>query len=103
MAYITGRAQHPLWRVFKVIMFLALIAGVAGTYFYLHPELWRKWTKGTPLAPPPVITSVYKWQDRDGEWQITDQPPPPGIKYEVQIYNSDVNVVPSLSAEEQKK
>lgn len=101
MAYITGRAQHPVVKVFKVLIIILVIAGVAGGYLYLHPEIWQKWVKGTPLQPPPSVTHVYKWQDANGQWQVSDHPPPAGTKYETLNYSSDANVVPSLSTEQE--
>ena len=103
MAYITGRAQHPALKALKVLVIIVVIAGVAGGYLYLHPELWREWVKGTPLEPLPVVTNVYKWQDTNGQWQITDRPPPTGTKYEILKYSSDANIVPSIPVEQEEK
>lgn len=103
MAYITGRAQHPAVKALKVLVVILIIASVAGGYLYLHPEAWKKWTKGTPLEPAPTVTRVYKWQDANGQWQVSDHLPPPGTKYEVLNYSGDENVVPSLSVENEEK
>jgi hypothetical protein len=100
MAFVTGRAQHPAWKVFKTILFVLVILAAAGAYFYLHPEKWNKWVKGTPLAPAPKVTQMYKWRDTNGQWQISDRPPDDGSKYEVMKFHSDTNIVPSLPVEE---
>jgi hypothetical protein len=103
MAFVTGRAQHPVWKAFKTILFVLVILAAAGAYLYMHPATWNKWVKGTPLAPAPAVTQMYKWRDANGQWQISDRPPDAGVKYEVMKYRSDTNVVPSLPAEEKGK
>ena len=39
-------------------------------------------------------TRVYKWRNTDGEWQLTDHPPPAGVEYEHLDYHEDLNVLP---------
>jgi hypothetical protein len=48
-------------------------------------------------------TRVYKWRDADGGWQITDEPPPEGTKFEKLEYVNDANVVPSVPKNTTKK
>ena len=103
MAFVTGRAQHPVWKALKTVLFVLVILAVAGVYLYMNPEIWNKWVKGTPLAPAPTVTQMYKWRDANGQWQISDRTPDAGVKYEVMKYRSDTNVVPSLPAEEKGK
>ncbi len=103
MAYVTGRAQHPVWKALKTILFVLVILVVAGAYLYMNPEIWSKWVKGTPLEPAPAVTQMYKWRDANGQWQISDRPPGAGIKYEALQFRSDENVVPSLPVEEKGK
>jgi hypothetical protein len=100
MAYITGRAEHPFVRILKYLLVISIILAVAAGYLFLHPEIWQEWVKGTPLEPPPTVTKMYKWRDTSGQWQLTDRQPDSGIKYEILIYNSDTNIVPSLPVEE---
>ncbi len=38
-------------------------------------------------------TTVYKWQDADGEWHFSNTPPPPGVASQVQTYRADTNVI----------
>lgn len=101
MSYVTGRAQHPAWKVVKVILFILVILAAAGAYLYMNPDLWKQWTRGTPLEPAPTITKMYKWQDASGQWQVSDRPPDAGIKYEVLQYRSNENVVPSLQMDKE--
>jgi len=100
MAYITQRAQHPAIKFLKFISIVSLILAVAGGYLYMHPAVWQKWVKGTPLEPPPATTHVYKWQGANGQWQITDTPPPAGTKFEQLDYRSDTNIMPPLVPQE---
>jgi hypothetical protein len=86
----------------KFLLIILLILAAAGSYLYLHPELWRPWVQGTPLEPLTAETRLYKWLDTNGQWQVSDTPPPPGIKYEVLQYRSDVNVIPAISVEDEK-
>ena len=37
-------------------------------------------------------TQVYKWQDDDGAWHFSSEPPPKGIKGSVETYRNDVNI-----------
>lgn len=38
------------------------------------------------------VTQVYKWQDANGEWHFSNEPPPAGIKGSVESYRNDVNI-----------
>ncbi|HEB93020.1 MAG TPA: DUF4124 domain-containing protein [Gammaproteobacteria bacterium] len=38
-------------------------------------------------------TTVYKWQDADGEWHFSNTPPAQGIASQVQTYRADTNVI----------
>lgn len=102
MSYITGRTQHPVWKALKAILVVFVIVAIAGAYLYFNPEIWKKWVKGTPLEPAPTVTQMYKWQDANGQWQVSDRPPDAGIQYEVLQYRSNENVVPSLPEEKMK-
>ena len=84
----------------KIIFILLLLIIGLGTAIWLNPELlsWLKETTGTESA-----TKVYKWQDEDGSWHVTDTLPPPGIKYQEQEYLHDTNVLPALESAPKKK
>lgn len=100
MAYITGRAESTLRKFLRIFLLFLLVAGAGTGYLYFHPDIWKSWVKGTPLEQAPTITRVYKWQDKNGAWQMTDQPPTGGVKYQTLIYSSNSNLVPSLPTEE---
>jgi len=80
----------------KFIIILLIVLSGAGAYLYLNPDVWQPWVKDTPLEPAPTKTQVYKWQDENGQWQITDGPPTGDIPYENLEYSSDTNIVPSI-------
>jgi len=77
----------------KALAVLALLLA-AGAYLYYDAGLRALLFEGTPLAPAPAVTHVYKWRDAEGQWQITDRPPPAGFPYEALEYREDVNVMP---------
>lgn len=85
----------------RIFIILLVLLALAGGYFYFYPDTWRDLTKGTPLEPPPTITTLYKWKNTDGFWEITDKPPEDGIPYELLEYSSDRNVMPPLVTEEE--
>lgn len=78
----------------KVIIVMLLVIVVIGGWFYIDPDTRRQWLAATPLVSPAAVTTVYKWRDDQGNWQITDTPPPGDIDYETLTYYSDTNVMP---------
>jgi hypothetical protein len=80
-----------------VLIFLFIALGVLA---YLNPNIvaWVKKTMGTASTS----TKVYKWQDKDGKWQVTNEPPPPGVKYQEQEYLNDMNVIPAAKDKDKK-
>jgi len=100
MAYITQTAPHPVVKIVKVLLVIFLIIAATTVYLYLNPSIWQTWVKGTPLEPEPAVTTLYKWQDSTGEWQISDTPPAGGIDYEIMKFRSDTNVMPLVPREE---
>jgi len=84
----------------KFIFILLIVLSGAGAYLYLNPDVWQPWVKGSPLDPAPTKTQVYKWQDENGQWQITDRQPTGGIPYEILEYSSDANIVPAILMDE---
>ncbi len=74
------------------------LAGVAA-WLWFNPDEQRRILADTPLAPAPTTTTVYKWRDANGNWQLGDRPPPTG-DYEVMQYRGDTNVMPAQPAAE---
>jgi hypothetical protein len=54
-------------------------------------------TENTNRAPDgaPVTTKIYRWRDARGNLNVSTEPPPPGVKFDVREYRDDQNVVPS--------
>ncbi|MCS3903105.1 hypothetical protein J2T55_001122 [Methylohalomonas lacus] len=71
---------------------LLLITAALVAWLYVDRDARQRWLAGTPLAP--AETTVYKWRDADGEWQISDKPPAAGIDYERLQYHHDSNAMP---------
>jgi len=81
----------------KILVVVLAIGAAAGVYlYYFNPELGAELTRGTPLEREPPSSHVYKWRDADGEWHVSDEPPPEGTPYQRLEYGSDVNIMPPL-------
>ena len=93
----TKRSQRG-WLIGAVVV-LSLCA--AGSYLWIfdRPRVER-WLRDTPLAPPPTVTTIYKWQDVNGNWNLTDTPPAAGVTYETLHMRSDTNVMPLVPRDE---
>lgn len=85
----------PGWLKFALLLAVAAAGGLGYVYF-VDPELGREVLRGTPMAPPPAVTTAYKWRDASGNWQLTDRPPAPDIAYETLEAPHDANIMPSL-------
>ena len=83
-------------RVLGSIILLTALGGV-GTYFYLYPESLPEWATRTTVGRDLQTTTVYKWRDANGAWQVSDEPPPAGIDYQVEKYTRDTNILPLSS------
>ena len=79
----------------KLIVILFLLALCAlGVLLYQDPDLVKHWVKDSGFVDTPEVTRVYRWQDAEGKWHITDAKPPKGTEFTVQSYRSDENIVP---------
>ena len=89
----------------KFLFILAAILTAVAWYVYHDPQLSREVTKEVNQLIPnqQQTTTVYKWRNKAGRWQITDHPPPAGISYETLEYQSDTNLMPSEAITGQKK
>ena len=79
----------------KFILILLLLAIAGAAFFYLNPELRREvesLLQSSGLKP--ASTMFYKWQDADGQWQYSQDPPPEGTPFERVEARSDVNIMP---------
>ena len=76
-----------------VVLFILALAAL-GVLLYQDPNLVKHWIKDSGFIDTPEVTRVYRWQDAQGKWHITDSKPSKGTKFTVQSYRSDENIVP---------
>ena len=76
----------------KLLTLLLSIAIAVAVIAYFNPKVlnWLRHTSGTDQS-----STVYKWQDKNGVWHVTDEPPPPGTPYQKQEYLNNTNVLPA--------
>ena len=81
----------------KLLIILAAILTAVIWYIYHDPELSYEVKKEVKQLIPQQekTTTVYKWRDTSGNWQITDSPPPAGISFKTLEYQSNTNVMPA--------
>lgn len=81
----------------KAFSLLILIVLVATAVLYFKPEYRNTLDRFSDKALPTAIThnKAYRWQDRNGQWQLSDSPPADGTQYEIVEYHKDTNVIPS--------
>jgi hypothetical protein len=70
---------------------IMIVAVVIGMYFLVYPE---QLNIITGEDDQPQQSTLYKWQDKDGTWQYTSEPPPGDIPYEQVTYDHGTNVLP---------
>lgn len=90
-AAASAHVQHR-WRKWAVIFAVAVAAGWALNHY--QPELVDRWLSKSPVKVGSSKTTVYKWRDPYGNWQISDEPPPDPIRYQTLEYDSNTNVMP---------
>ena len=81
----------------KYLIILAAILTAVVWYIYDDPDLSHEVKKEVKQFIPSQnnTTTVYKWRDAKGNWQITDQPPATGTPYETLHYQSNTNIMPA--------
>ena len=87
---------------FKYLILLSII-GIVSFYIYQDEVLQTKLMgKVHQVAPELNQSTLYKWQNNKGEWQITDKPPAKGITYTTITSQDQINVMPALSTKKKK-
>jgi hypothetical protein len=77
------------------LMFLLMLAFVGALVLWWSPELRNEANnllRNTGQKSASV--TLYKWRDKQGIWQYTQELPPEGIPYQEVEARSDVNVLP---------
>jgi len=81
----------------KLALILAAVLTAVVWYIYhdsrLNSEVQKELKQLLPQKQK--TTTVYKWRDTGGNWQITDSPPPAGTRFETLEYHSNTNVMPA--------
>jgi len=79
----------------RTLILLPGLLCILGATAYFNPDLrTRVMEMPADLGISKKTTRVYKWQNTDGQWQISDQLPPDGTEYDVLDYHEDLNVLP---------
>lgn len=81
----------------KALFIILGVAVVMGYMGYQDPEI-RAWFQRQSHQVLPRSASeqtLYRWQDRHGEWHVSDKPPGGGIHYQTVHYPTNANVIPS--------
>jgi len=75
-----------------LLVLIVVLAGVIG-WWWLNPAKAPGWARERLPWLFVTETVVYRWQDDQGQWHVSDQPPD-DHPYEVVRYRSDANVLP---------
>lgn len=86
----------------KYLIFLCVIAAVS-FYIYQDKALQSKLMgKVHQVAPELNQSTLYKWQNNKGEWQITDKPPAKGVAFTTVNSQDQINVISGPSSQKNK-
>ena len=80
----------------KLKYFIFLTIFTLALYIYLDKSLQTKLIgKVHKVVPELNNSTLYKWKNKDGEWQVTDKPPVKGIPYTTVSSQDQTNIMPS--------
>lgn len=84
-------------------LILFLIIGAASYYVYQDKSLQIKLIgKVHQVAPEFNQSTLYKWQNSKGEWQVTDKPPAKGVSFTTINSHDQINIMPNPSNQRKK-
>ena len=88
----------------KLKYFVILTVLAAFIYYISQDEAFRTKLMGKvhQVAPELNQSTLYKWQNTKGEWQITDKPPIKGVPFKTISSQDQINVMPSPSKNKKK-
>lgn len=87
------------------LKYAILIISIAVAAFFLYQDdKMRGELIGSiyQVAPELNNSTLYKWKNNKGEWQITDTPPKKGIKFTTISTQDQVNVIASPTDKKKK-
>ena len=87
------------------LKYLLLLAVILASAFYIYQDkTLQKQLLGKfhQVAPELNQSTLYKWQNSKGEWQITDKPPAKGVTFTTVSSKDQINVMPSKKTENRK-
>lgn len=82
----------------KKFLVVALGILIAAAYAaYQNPRMRAYFERETQQVLPKSASeqTLYRWRDQHGQWQVSDTPPPAGIKYQTVHYPTNANVIPA--------
>ncbi len=90
----TTPSEPVMWK--KIIVLLVMIA-IAVAVLAIYNPTFKHWLLQSS-GKLQDKTIVYQWQDANGQWQISNQPPPAGTAFTKQEYLHNNNVLPPATA-----
>ena len=82
---------------------LLIVIITTALYIYQDESLQKKLLgKVHQLAPELNNSTLYKWQNNKGEWQISDKPPRKGITFTTITSQDQINIMPSSPNKKKK-
>ena len=82
---------------------LFIVIAVASFFIYQDEALQTKLMgKVHQIAPELNQSTLYKWKNSKGEWQVTDKPPHKGIVFTTISSQDQINIMPSPANKRKK-
>ena len=86
----------------KIIVVLIIITSITYVVYWdkdLQQEVMNKFHQ---VAPELNNSTLYKWKNIRGEWQVTDKPPATGIPFKSISSKDQINVLQSPATKKTK-
>lgn len=80
----------------KTILILIILAAGFATYAYLHPGViaWLRQFPHLAGGGSGNTTTLYQWQDANGNWHLTTRHPPGDIPYRALKFQRSEHTAP---------
>lgn len=104
MTFVTDWLNNHCLQSMKLkYSILFIVIAVASFFIYQDDALRTKLiSKVHQVAPELNQSTLYKWKNSKGEWQITDKPPHKGIVFTTISSQDQINIMPSPSNQRKK-